>query len=79
MKAPSGLTLELILNSSDYFSQLLSLSDNRGRTLRGFLVCHVVIIMQRSLERLENLHILMRENSHKFYRRDIQRRLPDAS
>ena len=55
MLATSGLTLELILDSGDDLSQLLS------RTLRVFLVCHMLVIMQRSLERLENIYVLMRE------------------
>ena len=60
MQVPSGLTLELILDSGNYLSQLLSLCDNCGRTLRGFLVCHVLIIMQCSLKRPENVHVLTR-------------------
>jgi hypothetical protein len=61
MPVQSGLTLELILNSGDYLSQLLSLRDNCACTLRGFLVRHVLIIMQCSLKRLENIHVLTRE------------------
>jgi len=58
--AQFGLTLELILDSGDYFPQLLCLRENKGRTLWGFYVRYVLIIMQRSLKRFESVHVLTR-------------------
>ena len=53
LQSPSGLTLELILNPGEYFSQLLGLRNDHGRSLGCFLVRYVFVIVKCGAERFE--------------------------